>query len=459
MLILVDTPAGYTLWRVTNEGALEQTDLCSVYPTPDDATSILSFHDIRPFDSVEEAVRALSALSQSEMDPTLESFLTDSVVNAGIHESLHVADTSLARQIERLGISCIAPPGSEVPEIFRLIRSNIPALVPGLDEATLRTLELGVAHGMATQTLKFSPSKIDSMIVHSVHLLEELDKEVNNYGMRVREWYGWHFPELRTITSDNLLFAQIVLAIGRKEGCLTAKLDHLLNPPQIEEIQRNAKRSVGTEISDDDLACIQSLAGQVVELLEFRNQIFEYIRQRMKAIAPNLTELVGETVGARLIAHAGSLNQLAKAAASTIQVFGAEKALFRALKEEKKTPKYGILYHAQIVSHADQKLKGPLSRSLAAKAALSSRTDAFGDEPTDKYGIEDRERLETRVRQLQGHAVSYGVSRSAVKEVPQRPIIEHVPNYKVDADFQLDEEQPKPKRRRKHHHEEEPVPE
>jgi nucleolar protein 58 len=244
--------------------------------------------------------------------------------------------------------------------------------------------------------------------------------------------------------------------MGRRDGALTAQLEHLLNPQQLEELRRYAQRSVGTEISDEDLICIQGLSAQVIELINFRNQIDEYIRQRMRAIAPNLTELVGETIGARLIAHAGSLTQLAKAAASTIQVFGAEKALFRSMKEGKPTPKYGYIYHAHLVAHADQKLKGPVSRSLAAKAALSSRVDAFGDESGDRVGANDRERLEGRVRALEGQAVSFGVSRAAIREEPQKIIVEQPPNYRVEEDFQLAEEQPKKKRRRKHREQPEP---
>jgi nucleolar protein 58 len=411
MLVLVDTPLGYTLWQLTDESILSEGDLCARFPTAEAAASVVSLHGVQLFESTEQAVASLSALASSELDPVLSAFLSDSIVHAGIRDSLHVADAGLARAIEALGIAC-------------------------------------VAHGLATRTLKFSPSKVDAMIVHSVHLLEELDREVNNYGMRVREWYGWHFPELRLVTADNLLFAQLVLAMGRRGGALAARLEHLLSAQQLDDARRYAQRSVGTEISDDDLACIQGLAAQVVELVGFRNEIAEYVRQRMRAIAPNLTELVGETVGARLIAHAGSLTQLAKAAASTIQIFGAEKALFRALKEGKPTPKYGYIYHAHIVAHADQKLKGPLSRSLAAKAALSSRADAFGEE--ERVGAEDRERLEGRVRALEGQAVSFAVSRAVVKEPPQKIVVEQVPNYRVEEDFQLAEEQPKKKKRRKH---------
>ena len=141
------------------------------------------------------------------MCQSLSDFLTENVVNTGIKEQIQVADTTRVRSIEKLGINTVSPSGSDVPEIFRLIRDNITNLLPGVTEDTFRKLELGVAHGIATKTLKFSPTKVDSMIVSSVNLLEELDKEVNNYGMRVREWYGWHLPELRSVTAENILFS------------------------------------------------------------------------------------------------------------------------------------------------------------------------------------------------------------------------------------------------------------
>jgi len=119
------------------------------------------------------------------------------------------------------------------------------------------------------------------------------------------------------------------------------------------------------------------------------------------AIAPNLTVLVGDTVGARLIAHAGSLVNLAKHPASTVQILGAEKALFRALKTKKDTPKYGLIYHSALVGQASTKNKGKISRSLAAKASLACRVDAFGEDSTFDLGTEHRARLETRLRILE----------------------------------------------------------
>lgn len=110
----------------------------------------------------------------------------------------------------------------------------------------------------------------------------------------------------------------------------------------------------------------------------------------MNTIAPNLTALVGELVGARLIAHGGSLLNLAKQPGSTVQILGAEKALFRALKTKHATPKYGLIYHASLIGQAAPKHKGKISRSLAAKSALAIRCDALGDGQDNSMGMENR---------------------------------------------------------------------
>src|SRR3954471_22221685 len=139
----------------------------------------------------------------------------------------------------------------------------------------------------------------------------------------------------------------------------------------------------------------------------------------MQAIAPNLTELVGELVGARLISHAGSLMNLAKSPASTIQILGAEKALFRALKTKHDTPKYGLIYHASLIGQASGRNKGKIARMLASKAALGLRVDALADwstdegnvpEPTDEekaaLGIQSRLAIERRLRNLEGKPIT-----------------------------------------------------
>ena len=141
---------------------------------------------------------------------------------------------------------------------------------------------------------------------------------------------------------------------------------------------------------------------QVVALMEYRRTLYEYLTNRMNAIAPNLTVMVGELVGARLIAHAGSLMNLAKQPASTVQILGAEKALFRALKTKHETPKYGLIYHASLVGQSGAKNKGKISRVLAAKTALAIRVDALGEGTDASVGLEGRNKVEARLRQLEG---------------------------------------------------------
>merc|ERR1712032_1799176 len=159
---------------------------------------------------------------------------------------------------------------------------------------------------------------------------------------------------------------------------------------------------MGTEVSEEDVTNILMLCEQVVSLSEYRAQLWDYLKNRMQAIAPNLSVMVGELVGARLIAHAGSLMNLAKHPASTVQILGAEKALFKALKTKHDTPKYGLIYHAQLVGQSGTKLKGKMSRVLANKCALSIRVDALGDETNTDLGIEHRAKVESRIRQLEG---------------------------------------------------------
>lgn len=221
--------------------------------------------------------------------------------------------------------------------------------------------------------------------------------------MRVREWYGWHFPEMVKIVNDNVMYAKCVVKMGFRTNAKSTDFSSILGDEIMEQnLKEAAEVSMGTEISDGDIDSIKQLATEVVELSEYRIQLFDYLKNRMQAIAPNLTIMVGELVGARLMAHAGSLMNLAKHPASTIQILGAEKALFRALKTKHDTPKYGLIYHASLIGQAAPKNKGKISRVLAAKTALAIRVDAMGEVTDTTIGIESKAKVEARLRQLEG---------------------------------------------------------
>lgn len=356
------------------------------------------------------------------------------------------------------GMSIQLVADSTTTDIFRAIREHLPTLIPGLLPQDMSTMSLGLSHSLARHKLKFSPDKIDTMIVQAIGLLDDLDKELNTYAMRVKEWYGWHFPELAKILNDNIAYAKLVLKMGMRSNWETADLTEIL-PEELEAtVKAAADRSMGTEISQEDLENIQALAEQVVGFAEYRQQLAGYLTARMNAIAPNLTALVGELVGARLIAHAGSLTNLSKSPASTIQILGAEKALFRALKTKHDTPKYGLIYHASLIGQATGKNKGKMARVLAAKASLGLRVDALAewdDDATEEdkaaLGTEARYNLERKLAAMEGkplkpRGVAIGPNGASVQ--PRKFEINETRSYNADADA-LTGDQPASKKDKK----------
>ena len=180
------------------------------------------------------------------------------------------------------------------------------------------------------------------------------------------------------MVSDNLIYTKVVKAMGMRQKAAELDFSGIL-PEDIEkDVKDAAEISMGTEISETDEKYIVALCDQILELIDYRANLSEYLKNRMQALAPNLTAVVGELVGARLISHAGSLVNLAKCPASTVQILGAEKALFKAIKTRHNTPKYGIIYQAQLIGNTPSKFKGKLSRALAAKCSLCVRCDALG---------------------------------------------------------------------------------
>lgn len=220
--------------------------------------------------------------------------------------------------------------------------------------------------------------------------------------MRVREWYGWHFPELIRIVSDNHTYAKLALAIGDKKSLTDESLHDIAaivnDDGDIAQAVIDAARvSMGQDISVSDMENVSAFANRVVKLAEYRKSLFQYLVNKMSIVAPNLASLIGEVVAARLISHAGSLTNLSKYPASTVQILGAEKALFRALKTKGNTPKYGLIYHSSFIGRAGAKNKGRISRFLANKCSIASRIDNFSEEPSTKFGLALRQQVEERL--------------------------------------------------------------
>lgn len=193
--------------------------------------------------------------------------------------------------------------------------------------------QTSLGHAYSRLKVKFNPARSDNMVIQSIALLDQLDKDLNTFSMRIREWYSYSFPELRSIVKDNYQFARCAALIQNKESLFgdgsegtVEKLTEILGEKeQAEQVVAAAKTSMGMECSALDMINVINFTQRIVKLAEYRKQLSLYLSDKMAIVAPNLSSLIGDTVAARLISKAGSLTNLAKAPASTVQILGAEK--------------------------------------------------------------------------------------------------------------------------------------
>lgn len=429
--VLTETAAGYALLKAADKKIHKSSSLVEDLNTAEKVAEQFKIHRFEKFQSAANALEEANAIIEGKVSESLQKLLEDA--KSDKKATLIVSEAKLGNAINKLGLNFQVVSDAASLDLQRAIKQFLPDLLPGLDDSALKQMSLGLAHSMGRHKLKFSADKVDTMIIQAIALLDDLDKELNTYAMRCKEWYGWHFPELAKMITDSVAYARIILTMGVRSNASETDLSEILPEEVEEQVKAAAEVSMGTEITEDDLNNIKALAEQIVDFAAYREQLSNYLSSRMKAIAPNLTAMVGELVGARLIAHAGSLTSLAKAPASTVQILGAEKALFRALKTKHDTPKYGIIYHASLVGQASGKNKGRIARTLAAKAAVSLRYDCFDEErdESDDFGLENRAKVESRLSQLEGRDMR--TTSKVVREQPKVEITE-ARAYNADAD-------------------------
>ena len=242
--------------------------------------------------------------------------------------------------------------------------------------------------------------QLDLHISQSINALDEIDKILNTVGTRMREWYGLHFPELDNLLQNITTYANIVSKVGKRQEITVEFLQTLEIPNnKIEIIQMTANRSKGGKITEENLLILQSLANEVISLAQIRKTLEDHIDITMEIIAPNLKELLTATVGARLIAKAGSLKRLASLSSSTIQILGAEKALFRTLKTGANPPKHGLLFQHPVIHSAPKWQRGKLARAISSKAAIAARVDLYSRNPESSNALASK--LNDRITEIQ----------------------------------------------------------
>ncbi len=221
----------------------------------------------------------------------------------------------------------------------------------------------------------------DIYVAQAIKSIDDVNSILNLIYARLSEWYGIHFPELQDLVRDN---PQYIKLISKTRGAIRSSLDEEIlshiSDKRRELIFQAARESLGTEISAYDMNPISQLAHFGVEILKTKDSLEIYIEESMKEVAPNLQCLVGSLLGARLIALAGSLENLAKCSSGTIQVLGAEKALFRHLRSGEDPPKHGIIFQSPYIHSSKMHQRGKIARALAGKLTIAARVDFFTGE-------------------------------------------------------------------------------
>ena len=317
----------------------------------------------------------------------------------GNYSNVRANDQSLNFFLQQNGISSTLMNDDEL-RLVLLQKEEILEKAKFVSNRTQAQRELRkFAIDLSSSKIKETSEQLDLHVIQAVGALDELDKIINTIGTRMREWYGLHFPELDNLIQSLSLYANIVREAGFRTSIRRELLERLgLDEKRTQIIIQAAERSRGGDITTENLAIIKQLAYQVILQTELRRIIADHIEGTMEMIAPNTKELLSPLVGARMIAKAGSLEKFAYLSSSTVQVLGAEKALFRSLKTGSSTPKHGILFQHPLIHSAPRWQRGKIARSVASKASIAARIDLYRRGEKD-LSLSDK--LKLRISEIQ----------------------------------------------------------
>ncbi|VVC96041.1 unnamed protein product [Leptidea sinapis] len=308
---LFEHSAGFALFRVA-----EFDELAAFIPQVEESVtdiqrfnSVVSLIAFQPFKSAILALENINAVSEGILPDDLNLFLEGALPKRKKRAkcTLGVADPKLGAAItEALEMPCSHT--GVVPEILRGIRHHFHSLIKGLTLKACSVAQLGLGHSYSRARVKFNVHRVDNMIIQSIALLDQLDKDVNTFCMRIREWYSYHFPELVSIVPENHLYTKCAEYIKDRKSLSEESVEPLTeilgDSERAQAIIDASKMSMGMDISPVDLINIEMFAKRVVSLSNYRKQISEYLHTKMQSVAPNLTTLIGDQVGARLISKA-----------------------------------------------------------------------------------------------------------------------------------------------------------
>jgi len=363
-------------------------------------------------EAVEEALAVERGETSSSVGRLLER-LKDKV------SLIVVEDEEFARSISGLGFNVSVTPGDDV---FRLFRSRLTdiALKYGFTSSAeeLAKWMYSMEVEYTRRKLRAVAAKRDMLAVQAIRAIDDIDKTINLFATRIREWYGVHFPELDELVKEHEDYLRIVADIGHRDNITVEGLKRIgFSEVKASKIAEVASSSVGADLSEHDAEAIRTLARIVLDLYQLRGTLTSYLDEVMNEVAPNVTALVGPLLGARLLSLAGGLEKMAMLPASTIQVLGAEKALFRALRTGGKPPKHGVIFQYPEIHRSPRWQRGKIARTLAAKLSIAAKVDAF----TGRFiGDKLREELQARIEEIK-KIYAKPPTRKEVKEAKPKP--------------------------------------
>jgi len=341
-------------------------------------------------------------------------------LKAGGYTAFIFESSEMARNArETLNIEADVEMPSKAGELLRGNLDKFALDAKFVEEATeLREWVHRVSMELTKIRVKKASERLDLVTMQTIQTVDDVDKTLNLFMSRIREWYGLYFPELDRLIEEHKTYARLVANLGTRENFTVENLEKEgLPKAKMKQIAKAAQTSMGANLSEEDLKQMQALCEGTLKLYDLRQNLEGYLDSTMGEVAPNIRALVGPLLGARLIAIAGGLNNLAKMPASTIQVLGAEKALFRALRTGARPPKHGIIFQHTLIQEAERWQRGKVARALAGKLAIAARIDAFGG----KY-VEDKlkEDLERRVEEIRKKYVEPPLKRGAVERLGRK---------------------------------------
>lgn len=322
----------------------------------------VSLLDKHTFGTDSDPISIFSSLDEGVVPDSIKDLIRQHCPPAS---TINILSEKLAKSLgDELHVNVVCTPD----ECFRRIRLNCFKHF-GISKDEYKAQTARMAHRM------IETDRSDVVLIDILNYVEEMDVCINNRIMRVREWYSIHFPELNSILENNMEYLKMVLRVGNRKTFIQdekSETEHTDNSRLVDL----ARQSMGCDMKDADIQSIKDDVLNILKDVEYREGMLVFMKTKAQQGFPNLYNLIGEVILARLLRKAGSISKLSQLPSSTVQILGSEKAFNEAIKSKGNTPKHGIIFNHSFISGLPDNIRGRVARVVANKIALCARVDS-----------------------------------------------------------------------------------